>query len=114
MTIEDTTPPVIHCNAPETITPPDAPVSFTATATDNCAGDPSVEIIGYDCFKFTKKGKKIDKTESCIIVVNGDTITIEDSGGVDDNITWTVRATDNSGNVAEDTCSVLVLKPEKP
>jgi hypothetical protein len=37
-----------------------------------------------------------------------------DSGGVNDNITWTVRANDNCGNVAESTCSVLVVKPEKP
>lgn len=112
--VDDSIPPVISCNAPATITPPDAPISFTATATDNCAGDPSVEIIGYDCFKFTKKGKRIDKTESCIVGVNGDTVTIVDSGGVNDNITWTVRSNDNCGNVSESTCSVLVVLPERP
>lgn len=108
--VVDTTPPDIQCNAPVTITPPDAPISFTATATDNCAGDQSVEIIGYDCFQFTKKGKRIDKTESCVVEVNGGTVTIVDSGGVDDNITWTVRSNDNCGNVAESTCSVMVMK----
>ncbi len=112
--VVDTTPSDIQCNAPETIIPPDAPISFTATATDNCAGDPSVEIIGYDCFKFTKKGKRIDKTEACIVEVNWDTITVEDSGGVNDNITWTVRANDNCGNITEPTCSVMVVKPGKP
>jgi hypothetical protein len=107
----DITPPDIQCNTPATITPPDAPISFTATATDFCTDDPFVEIIGYDCFKFTKKGKRIDKTESCVVEIDGDTITIVDSGGVDDNITWTVRAVDNSGNVTESTCSTLVVKP---
>jgi hypothetical protein len=112
--VVDTTPPDIQCNAPATITPKDAPIMFTATATDNCEGDPSVDIIGYDCFQFTKKGKRIDKTESCIVEVSGDSIRIVDSGGVDDNITWTVSAIDNCGNVEETTCSVLVVKPEKP
>lgn len=108
--VVDTTPPDIQCNAPATITPSDAPISFTATATDNCASDPSVEIIGYDCFFLTKKGKEISKELSCIIEVNGDTITIIDSGGIGDNISWTVRASDNCGNIAESTCSVEVVK----
>jgi hypothetical protein len=36
VTVADTTPPEIFCNAPGAIVPPDAPVSFTATATDVC------------------------------------------------------------------------------
>lgn len=113
VTVQDTKGPVISCNSPATIKPPDAPISFTATATDNCADDPPLEIIGYDCFKFTKKGKRIGKKESCIVELNGDTITIVDSGGVNDNITWTVRTNDNCGNTAESTCSVLVVRPGK-
>ena len=109
--VVDTTMPVIDCNAPATITPPDAPISFTATATDNCDDDPSVEITGFDCFIFTKKGKKIDKEESCIVEVAGDTITILDNGGVGTNITWIVRATDSCGNVAEKECKVEVINP---
>jgi hypothetical protein len=111
VTIVDTTPPDIQCGAPATITPPDVPISFTATASDICTGDPSVEIIDYDCFTFTKKGKRIDKTQSCIVEISGDTITISDSGGVDDNIAWTVRATDDSGNVSESTCSIVIVNP---
>ncbi|MDH3976805.1 MAG: M64 family metallopeptidase [Deltaproteobacteria bacterium] len=114
VTVIDNIPPEIQCNAPVTITPPDAPVSFSATATDNCAGNPSVGITGYDCFKFTKKGKRIDKTESCIVEVSGNTVNIANSGGVNDNIPWTVRANDNSGNVAESMCSVLVVNPHQP
>jgi hypothetical protein len=111
ITVQDTTPPVISCNAPTTITPPDAPILFTATATDNCDGAPSVEITEYDCFDFTKKGKRIDKTESCVVSVAGDTITILDSGGVGDNIAWTVLATDSCGNYTEVICEVEVVNP---
>jgi hypothetical protein len=112
--VVDTTPPVIACNAPATITPPDAPISFTATATDNCDDDPSVEITRFDCFKFTKKGKQIDKTESCIVDVCGNTITILDSGGVGTQITWTVRAVDECENPSEFNCMVDVVKKGKP
>jgi len=112
--VVDTTPPVIDPNAPDTITPPDASISFTATATDNCDGDPSVEITGYDCYFFTKKGKRIDKTESCVVEISGDTITILDSGGVDDQIEWTISAEDNCGNAVGATHTVSVVNPGNP
>jgi len=112
--IDCTAPPVIACNAPATIVPPDAPVSFSATAVDGCPDDLEVEVIGYDCYFFSKKGKRIDRTESCIVLLDGDTVTILDSGGVGDNITWTVHATDSCGNVSELTCSVLIEKAGQP
>lgn len=111
--VVDTTPPDISCNAPSTIIPPDAPISFTATATDNCDDSPSVEITEFDCFKYTEKGGRIDKTESCVVDVVGDTITIIDSGGVGANITWTVRSTDSCGNIEEKECKVEVINPSQ-
>ena len=112
VTVEDKIAPVIQSNAPATITPPDAPISFTATATDNCGA--SVEITAYDCYKITKKEKRIDKTESCMVSVNGDTITILDSGGVGTFITWTVIATDSSGNTTTSgPFTVEVVNPGK-
>lgn len=111
VTIEDTTPPDIQCNAPATIVPSDAPISFTATTTDICDAGPSVVITAFDCFKFTKDGKRIDKTKSCQVSINGDSVTIDDSGGVNDTIEWTVEATDGSGNISTTTCSVLVVNP---
>ena len=111
ITVEDTTPPVISCNAPSSITPPDAPISFTATATDNCDSDPFVEITGYDCFFITKKGKRINKTESCVVEVVDDQITIINSGGVGDQITWTVESTDDCGNFSVSECQVEVVNP---
>lgn len=109
--IEDTTPPEVFCNAPPTITPPDAPISFTATAEDVCEGPLTPMIVDYDCFKVTNKGKVIDKTESCVVSFAGDTVTIADSGGVGTRITWTAEATDGSGNVTSVECGVDVIRP---
>jgi len=110
VSVVDTTPPVVACNAPATIVPPDAPIAFTATAADNC-GPVSVEVQGYDCWAINGAGKLIDKTESCVVAFAGDTLTINDSGGVGDHITWTVVATDGAGNQSTATCEVEVLKP---
>lgn len=109
VTIVDTTPPVIACNAPESITPPDAPITFTATASDSC-GDTLIGITEYNCFKYTRKGKLIDKTDSCVVELEGDSVRILDSGGVGDNITWTISAVDTSGNASTQTCQLEVVK----
>jgi hypothetical protein len=70
-----------------------------------------VVISAYDCFDFTKKGNRIDKTASCVVSVVGDTVTILDSGGVGDHITWIAVATDDSGNVSSTLCEVVVANP---
>lgn len=111
ITIEDTTPPVIACNSPPTITPPDAPIAFTAMAEDVCEGPIAAQVTEFDCFTFTKNGRRIDKTNSCVVSFTGDTLTIHDSGGVGDNIEWTVTATDGSGNTATKVCSLVVANP---
>ena len=109
VTVVDVTPPTIECNAPESITPPDAPICFTATAADNCSVD--LAITGFDCWAINGAGKRIDKTESCVVEITGDTICVQDSGGVGDNIEWNVVATDGSGNVTETLCGVAVEHP---
>jgi hypothetical protein len=60
------------------------------------------------------KEKEVNKEESCIVEVAGDTINILDSGGVNDTISWTVHATDNCDNLSELECEVDVVKPSKP
>lgn len=110
VTVIDGAAPVIHCNAPATIVAPDAPISFTATASDAC-GPANAAVTAYDCFAFTKKGRRIDKTASCAVSFDGDTVTIHDSGGVGATITWDVTATDGSGNSITMTCSVEVIRP---
>lgn len=110
VSVVDTTPPVVSCNAPATIRPPDALLSFGATATDVCDPDVTAAVTGYDCFAFTKKGKRISKLESCVVSFAGNTLSIHDVGGYGDHIQWTVEAPDDSGNVGEITCEVVVRK----
>jgi FtsP/CotA-like multicopper oxidase with cupredoxin domain len=107
----DTTAPVLMCNTPASIAPPDAPIWFTASATDNCDALVTPEVTGYDCFKFTKKGKLIDKTGSCDVSFAGNTVTIDDTGGVGDNITWSTAAADIAGNMATGECTIPVVNP---
>ncbi|HSR50205.1 MAG TPA: immunoglobulin-like domain-containing protein [Acidobacteriota bacterium] len=109
--VQDTLPPVISCNAPATITPPDAPISFTASAEDACEGTVAAEVTSFDCYWTNPSGKLVDKTNSCVVSFEGDTLTIEDSGGVHDTIEWTVTAEDTFGNMASETCSVAVVNP---
>ena len=114
ITVVDDEPPVVQCNVGAgTITPPDAPISFTADATDNCLAETGVTtvITGFDCFMFTKKGKRIDKTESCEVSFLDDTVTISDSGGVGDHIVWDAIAMDGSGNTTDAVCGVEVVNP---
>ncbi len=111
VTIEDTTPPVIHCNSPATIAPPDAPISFTATVTDICDPEVIAVITGFDCFAIKRNGRVQDKTESCEVSFADDTITILNSGGVGDHITWNVTATDGSGNQTDAVCEVVIVNP---
>jgi hypothetical protein len=113
ITVQDTTPPEIQCNAPATITPKEAPISFAATATDNCDGEPLVAITGYNCFFTAPNGKIINKNSSCEVELTGSTINILDSGGVQDNITWTTQATDSCGNVSSEICHVEVVNPKR-
>jgi len=107
----DTTPPEISCNTPISITPSDAPISFTVTASDKCDPSPTAEVIAFDCHIYTKKGKRIDKTDSCVISLNGDTVTVLDTGGVADQITWTIQAKDISENPSMKTCQINVVVP---
>ena len=108
--MEDTTPPEVFCNAPPTIIPKDAPISFTATTEDIC--DPTVDfsITEFKCFENKKNGNVVDKGESCVVSIDGDTIHIQDSGGTNDHIQWTVYAVDGSGNDTTEICEVLVVK----
>lgn len=109
--VVDTTAPVIACNAPTTFSPPDTPLSFTATATDVC--DPTVtpELTGFRCYRINGSGKEIDTTHSCRVTLDGDRIDIRNSGGVGSHIVWKVRVADGSGNTSFHTCAAKVVVP---
>jgi hypothetical protein len=107
ITVKDTQSPDIFCHNPFTMTPPEAPISFAATATDNCSSA-TPQITGFDC-----RGKKDkSKLESCVVTFSGSTITIHDSGGVGDTISWDVQATDSCGNTKVRRCEILVVNPK--
>ncbi len=53
---DSNTPPTLACNSPATITPPDAPISFTASAVGTCAAATAPTITGYGCFKLGGNG----------------------------------------------------------
>ncbi|MGR0480421.1 MAG: hypothetical protein ACTFAL_03210 [Candidatus Electronema sp. V4] len=110
VTVEDKLAPInVRANAPSTIIPPDVPISFTATAEDNCSVN--VATTDYFCYKIKKDGSRQSKMDGCAVSLSGDTIRIADSGGVDDNIIWTVLATDQSGNTTTAEGHVLVENP---
>lgn len=112
VSVVDTTPPSVACNAPATIQPPNAEagLAFTATASDVCDAEVGATVTSYDCFTLTKKGRRVSKLESCIVSFAGDTLTVHDVGGYGDRIAWTVEATDDSGNLGTATCEVVVAK----
>jgi sugar lactone lactonase YvrE len=107
----DATPPSIRCNAPAFITPRDVPVSFTARADDNCSGA-DIQITEYQCWFRNRAGRFVKR--DCVVTIADDTITIEDSGGVGDNIDWLVTAVDDSGNEASRWCQLDVRRPRFP
>lgn len=112
--VVDTTPPSVFCNAPPTIVPPNKPVSFKATATDLCTATTIVpQLTSLECFTINGAGKRIDLTESCKVTLAGDTITISNTGGVAQHITWTAGAVDGAGNLGQVACEVEVANPGK-
>ena len=104
--VVDTSAPALDCHAPVAIGKLDPPTSFKATAADTCGPAPAVVIETFNCFKVSPYGR-IKDNPSCQVTIQGDTLTIEKSGGVD-LIQWSARTTDAAGNVGRKTCEVRV------
>ena len=110
VTAEDRASPVVECNAPETITPQAAPLSFTATASDNCQVA-SVEVANARCQRFGPDGSPVDlPARACAASLAGDTLTVHRSGGVGQRIVWEATATDGAGNAITQSCETSVLR----
>ena len=101
--------PIPSCNATP-ITPPKAALSFQASVSDDKPLPASVEITGYECFKFNGGTKQIDK-RLCRVAIEDDTIHIRNTGGVGTHIAWTLLAQDENGNEVESSCEVTVGNP---
>jgi hypothetical protein len=118
-TIVDTTPPDISfsndgndVSGTIEMKPNEVPVTIDVSATDVC-GDATITNITVTCHMVTKKGKIIDKSESCEIEIVGNQVTIIDSGGVGDIITIFVDAEDECGNTASAELVIEVVNPGK-
>lgn len=109
VSVVDTTPPSIACNAPATIRPPDPVTSFSATAADACDASVPAEVTGYDCFEIKSTGRRLSKLSACKVSFTGGALTVKNAGGVGNHIQWTVEAVDDAGNVGSTTCEVVVV-----
>jgi len=102
--VVDTVGADISCNAPATIIPSDVPrrgsLSFTATAEDLCSDVSSLSIQSITC----------GRASSCQVGSQGATLTIFNSGGIGEVISWVVSAQDSAGNTSETPCSVTVVR----
>ena len=58
-----------------------------------------------------KDGRRLDRTDSCVVVLKGASGDIVESSGVGTTIEWTVHAVDASGNAATRVCSTQVVRP---
>jgi hypothetical protein len=96
--------PVLSCNSPASITPPEAPISFTATAQDAC-GEATPTITGYDCWKLGGDGTR--HHAGCKVRISGPTIEIKNTGGVGTHIEWTLAG--GGGTTLQ--CGVVVANP---
>ena len=108
VTVFDETAPVVSCNAPGTVSPPDAPITFTASAEDNC-GVETVSVAEPICWKVNRRGKRINVP--CKVALDGPSFTIQRTRGVGTHIGWQAVAIDASGNEVTESCEVTVVRP---
>ena len=111
VTVEDLSVPRAFCNAPATIADDGVPRQFTATTIDNC-GSASASVTGYDCAPpaYTPEwGQPEDEISPCVVAWSADTLTVQETGSAGTLISWTLTATDASGNEGATLCTVQAV-----
>lgn len=106
VTGENTSPTILSCNTPPTITPPDAPISFSGSAVNACGESTVPTITGYECWKLGGDGQQ--HPAGCTVELSGPTIDILNTGGVGTHIEWTVEG---DGQTLH--CEVEVANPSE-
>jgi hypothetical protein len=104
VTGENTSPTILSCNSPPTITPPDAPISFIGSAVNACGESTTPAITSYDCWKLGGNGQQ--HPAGCKVELSGPAIDILNTGGVGTHIEWTVEG---DGQTLH--CEVVVANP---
>jgi uncharacterized delta-60 repeat protein len=110
VTVVDETAPEIQCNTEGVDVRPGVPVSFQATATDNCSVA-SASVTSFDCWTVNQAGKRVDKTKKCTVSIDGANVNIIEPSGVETIIGWEVEAEDGSGNRQTASCQVTSQNP---
>ncbi|MFT7580973.1 MAG: putative repeat protein (TIGR01451 family)/MYXO-CTERM domain-containing protein, partial [Myxococcota bacterium] len=93
VTVVDVTPPTVDCGDVETLDRDALPIVVTSSASDACSATMSIEDV--DC------GLAAD----CQVQIDGGQLTVLALGYDLAEVTWTVVATDPSGNITREVCS---------
>ena len=107
-TIVDTTAPTLSSDAQD-ISPNETPITFTVNSSDIC-GDVTIELAT-TCHAINGAGKIVDKSDGCVINIDGNLVTIVESGGTGNIITIFATSTDDCGNSTSTEFVVNVLNP---
>jgi hypothetical protein len=111
VTVVDASAPTVECNAPESVSPRDAPLAVTASGLDAC-GVAVISVGGLDCYAVNPRGKRIDRNGSCELVADGATLRILHTSGVGTHLAWQVTATDADGNSVTADCDLEVVRAQ--
>lgn len=109
VTVVDKTEPSVLCNVPA-VTPPDAPISITAIAEDNCSVS-EIALSEPDCYKINGAGKRVDLNQACKWDIFENTLTIHNTGGVGTRYDWLATAIDENGNASTAECELEIENP---
>ena len=112
ITVVDTTPPMLEVPEDVNITPSGASSSYTIVSSDTCGG--VVLTMDYSCQKRKKDGSLVSKPcEEDSVVLEGNTVTVIESGGVGNIITVTITSTDDCDNFSTKSFVVNVLRGDE-
>ncbi|MEM9400889.1 MAG: ExeM/NucH family extracellular endonuclease [Pseudomonadota bacterium] len=112
--LDDTiAPEIASCGTPDsgTIRPWNRGIKFTADVSDRQDAHPDVEITDVRCKRVFRRFTW--PFAFCRVSTAGDTIKIRRPGGLRNRISWTVNATDATGNASSKQCSVDVTLPRR-